>query len=87
MNVILISLGGSLIVPDYVDLGFLHEFKGVLRKHYEKYRFVVVCGGGAIARKYIGMLKNEGKSEKELSLTGIMATRMNARFLMHLFGK
>ena len=84
---IVISLGGSLIIPEKINYQFLNKFKDVLRKHYKTYKFVLVCGGGTIARKYISVLKKENKSKKELSLAGIRPTRMNARFMMQFFGK
>ncbi len=40
-----ISLGGSRIVRDDVDEGFLLGFKRLLDSHRDK-RFVVVTGGG-----------------------------------------
>jgi len=87
MKIMVISLGGSLIVPDKIDYKFLENFKHTLRKHYRKYKFVVVCGGGTIARKYISILRVDKQSEKQLSLAGILATRMNARIMMQFFGK
>ncbi len=87
MKKIVISLGGSLIVPDKIDFKFLDKFKKTLRKHYSTYKFIVVCGGGSIARKYIEALKKEGKSERELSQAGIRVTRMNSLFLIQFFGK
>lgn len=87
MKVIVMSLGGSLIVPDKINSAFLEKFKKELEKNYKKSKFVVVCGGGSIARKYINALRKEGKSEIELAAAGIAATRMNARFLMQFFGK
>ncbi len=87
MKIMVISLGGSLIVPEKMDYKFLEDFKHTLRKHYGNYKFVVVCGGGTIARKYISILKADNQSEKHLSLAGIMATRMNARLMMQFFGK
>lgn len=84
---IVISLGGSLIIPEKIDFSFLEKFKKTLRKYYRTCKFVVICGGGTIARKYIYVLEKEGRSKKELSLAGIRATRMNARFMMQLFGK
>ena len=85
-KVIVISLGGSLIVPKEIDYSFLKNFKKTMQKNYRKYRFVVVCGGGSIAREYISILKAQGKSIKEQALAGIRATRMNASFLIQLFG-
>ena len=87
MKTVVISLGGSVILPDKPDLKFIDNFKKIVRKHYKKYRFVVVCGGGSIARRYINSLEREGKSEKELALAGIRVTRMNAQLLMQIFGK
>lgn len=87
MKKIVISLGGSLIVPDKIDFKFLENLKKTLRKHYSTHKFIVVCGGGSIARKYIEALKKEGKSKYELSQAGIRVTRMNAIFLMQFFGK
>ena len=86
-KVIVISLGGSLIVPEKQDPKFLDKFKHMLRKFYKTYKFVIVCGGGTIARRYIETLKIEHKSKYELSQAGIRATRMNAEFMMQLFGK
>ncbi|MEK6844134.1 MAG: UMP kinase [Nanoarchaeota archaeon] len=84
---IVMSLGGSLIVPEKQDPEFLDKFKHILRKFYKTHRFAIVCGGGTIARRYIETLKVEHKSKYELSQAGIRATRMNAEFMMQLFGK
>ncbi len=84
---IVISLGGSLIVPDNIDIAFLKKFRKIINKHKKKYRFVIVTGGGSIARKYINALKKDKKSRYFQSLVGISATRMNARFLTYLFGE
>ena len=87
MKKIVISLGGSLIVPDKVDFEFLDKFKDILRKYYRTHKFVIICGGGSIARKYIEALKKEWKSKRQLSEAGIRATRMNALFMIQFFGK
>ena len=86
-KVIVLSLGGSLIIPDKVDIDFLEKFKKVINKHRAGYKFVVVTGGGSVARKYISALKLAGKSEYLQSMAGIGTTRMNARFLTYIFGK
>ena len=86
-EIIVLSLGGSLIIPKEIDYKFLKSFRKVLKKNYKNYKFVIVCGGGFIARQYINALKKQGKNEKELSLAGIRGTRMNALFVMQFFGK
>jgi len=85
-KVIVLSLGGSLIIPDEIDNKYLKEFKKVILKNTKKYKFIVACGGGSIARKYISALKKLGMNERFQSFSGIGATRMNARFMNYFFG-
>jgi uridylate kinase len=84
-KVIVLSLGGSLIIPKNVDTKFLQEFKKTILKNTNHYKFIIVCGGGSIARKYISALREVGISEKLQGLSGISATRMNARFMNYFF--
>ena len=84
-QVIVLSLGGSLIIPDKVNTKFLKEFKKVILKNSKKYKFIIVCGGGSIARKYISSLRETKIKEHLQSLSGISATRMNARFMNYFF--
>lgn len=81
-----ISLGGSRIVPDDLDLNFVQDFRRLILKHSKKYKFVVVCGGGSVARKYINALHKDGKSDYLQSLAGISVTRLNARVMSYFFG-
>jgi len=84
---VVISLGGSLIVPDEIDTDFLLKFKKVLDKHKRNWKFVIVCGGGSVARKYIKSLREIGRSDFLQSMAGISVTRLNARFMTYFFGK
>jgi len=84
-EVIVLSLGGSLIVPENIDIGFLKKFREVIKKNTKKYKFVIVCGGGTVARKYIQALKQDNKNEYLQSLVGISVTRLNARFMSYIF--
>jgi len=65
-EVVVLSLGGSLIIPNNVDITFLRKFKKVILRNIKKYKFIVVCGGGSIARKYISALRGEGLNKKLL---------------------
>jgi uridylate kinase len=84
-EVIVLSLGGSLIIPEEVNLSYLNEFKKAILKNIKKHKFVIVCGGGSVARKYISALRKIGTTEKLQSFSGISATRMNARFMNYFF--
>ncbi|MCK4553329.1 UMP kinase [Candidatus Pacearchaeota archaeon] len=84
-RVIVLSLGGSLIIPDKVNLKFLKEFKKVISKNTKKYKFIIVCGGGSIARKYISALQD--KPYQTQSTAGIAATRTNAKFMSCFFSQ
>jgi uridylate kinase len=83
---VIISLGGSLIVPDDVDTAFLDAFRSLLLKHREK-RFVIVAGGGKAARRYQAAAGKLGRpSHRELDWIGIRATMLNAELVRVMFG-
>ena len=84
-KVIVLSLGGSLIIPDNINVDYLKKFKKTVLKNTEKYKFIIVCGGGNIARKYISALSEVGMNDLFQSFAGISATRMNARFMSYFF--
>ena len=81
-----ISLGGSQIIPNDIGYDYLKKFKEVILKNKNKYNFVIVSGGGSLARKYINAVRKERKDKKLESLAGITATRANARFVSYFFG-
>lgn len=88
---IIISLGGSLIVPhDGIDTDFLSKFNRFLRHQLAttKRQFFLVVGGGATARHY----RDAGRAVigGELALDdedwlGIHATRLNAHLIRTIF--
>ncbi|MFH1308278.1 MAG: UMP kinase [archaeon] len=84
-RIIVISLGGSMIIPDEVNSNFLEKFKKIINKNTKNYKFILVTGGGSLARKYISALKNN--SYKIQSTAGIAATRANAKFVSVYFNQ
>jgi len=82
-----LSLGGSLIIPDKVDVVFLKKFKKFILQNTKTHKFVIVCGGGSLARKYIAALKSAGSSVHLQGLAGIASTRTNARFMSYFFNR
>src|SRR3989344_8379040 len=85
-EIVVLSLGGSLIVPEKIDSAWLDKFKILIIKLIKTYKFVIVCGGGFVAREYITILDNENKSKKQQSLAGMDVTRMNAKIMMQILG-
>lgn len=86
---IVISLGGSVIMPGIIQVAFLKKFKEFILKFLkEGTRFIVVAGGGKICRQYqaaarkVSQLTNEDKD-----WLGIQATRFNAQLLKTIFKK
>jgi len=84
----IISLGGSLIVPDEVDCGFLKKFRElILKKVRQGNKFVIICGGGGLNKKYNTAAKKIKKTTNdELDWIGIYTTIYNAQFIKVLFG-
>jgi uridylate kinase len=86
MKTIIISVGGSAIVPDKVDYKFLKALKKILLSL--KGKNIVICtGGGVTARKYMEPLKKEKINEYNQDLMGIESTRLNAYLLASFLGK
>ncbi len=87
---IVLSLGGSLIVPAQgIDRRFLAGFKRLLAAHVRRgRRFVVVCGGGSTCRVYQKAASRLTKASREqLDQIGIKATMLNAQLVSTVFGK
>ncbi len=84
---IIISLGGSLIVPNEIDSEFVSNFKRVIEVQIKKgKRFIIITGGGKTARKYIQAAEDVGGiDDEEKDWLGIHATRMNAHFIKTVF--
>ena len=85
----ILSLGGSLIVPEEIDYDFLKKFKKLILKEIKLgKRFIIVCGGGGLNRKYNQAAQKVRKmTSDELDWVGIYATRYNAQFIRVLFGE
>ncbi len=89
---IVISLGGSLVVPDgRINTKFLSAFNWFIRKKISENKnrqFFIVVGGGAIARHYRDAGREViGKelSSDDLDWLGIHATRLNAHLVRTIF--
>ena len=84
---IVMSLGGSLIVPDEIDVHFLKNFKNIIEHYIKKdFRFIIYSGGGKIARKYQKAASEiVNISNEDLDWLGIHATKLNAQLIKIIF--
>lgn len=86
---IVMSLGGSLIAPDKIDIKFLKNFKQVILSYINQgNRVVLICGGGNTSRNYQKAAKTiyPQVSISDLDWVGIAATKINAELVSAIFG-
>ncbi len=83
-----IALGGSIVFPDQIDVSFIKQFKKLVAELAgDSKRFVLVVGGGKLARMYQEAARKISKlSDKDKDWIGIHATRSNAQLLHAIFG-
>jgi uridylate kinase len=86
-EILVISLGGSIIVPDKVDTDFLMDFKKLILEYADKYQFVIATGGGNTARAYANSAKEieQGALKDDLDWRGIQSTILNAQLIKTIF--
>ena len=87
-DTVVMSVGGSLIVPDQVDTKFLTNFKKVVEKETTEYgrHFIIIAGGGRTARKYQDAARGVTKlTNEDLDWLGLHATRLNGHLLRTIF--
>jgi uridylate kinase len=84
---IVISLGGSLVVPDEIDVHFIRAFHKLLNSFLKRgQRFILIVGGGRLARRYQHAAKEIVRlSPDDLDWLGIHSTRLNAHLLRTIF--
>lgn len=89
-NTFILSVGGSLIVPEDVDSNFLKKFKVFIESEVKKgNRFIIITGGGKTARRYQTALRAVQKnlSQTDSDWMGIAATHVNAMLVSKVLGK
>jgi len=85
---IVMSVGGSLIVPDTIDTLFLCEFRNFIERQitYSGHRFVIIAGGGKTARTYQDAASCVVElNPEDIDWMGIHATRLNGHLLRTIF--
>jgi uridylate kinase len=85
MNSVVISLGGSIISKDRLNLELMEKFSKTIKSISTYDKFGIVVGGGMLARTYISDLKKYGVNDNILDEIGINATRINALAMSTFF--
>lgn len=85
---IIISLGGSLIVPEQIDTVFIKSFVDMIHEYVKKgFHFVIITGGGRASRNYTLASKEiSSPTNIDLDWIGIATTRLNAELIRVSFG-
>jgi uridylate kinase len=86
-EIVVISLGGSLIIPDKIDIEFLKDFRELILSQVKIGRkFVIITGGGKLCRRYQDASKRiSNVSSYDLDWIGIASLKLNAELLRVIF--
>ena len=85
---VVMSVGGSLIVPDAIDTHFLADFRNLIERQIalSGRHFIIIAGGGRTARRYQEAASAVTELDPEdLDWMGIHATRLNGHLLRTIF--
>jgi len=85
---VVMSVGGSLIVPDQIDTVFLTQVKNLIERQISAYgrRFIIIAGGGKTARRYQDAAAEVSDlNPEDLDWMGIHATRLNGHLIRTIF--
>jgi len=86
LDKVVVSIGGSVLVPGENDSAYIAELAKVIRDISKEVQLVIVCGGGKTARYYIRNGSELNGTTYDLDLMGIDLTRVNAKLLMIALG-
>jgi uridylate kinase len=85
---VVVSLGGSLVVPDGIDGQYIRAFRDVVLEYVAKgYEFILIVGGGKTARRYqeAALSIDSTLTDEDRDWIGIHSTRLNAHLLRTVF--
>ncbi len=85
---VILSVGGSLIVPNEIATDFLSSLKILIETEIAKNgrRFIIIAGGGKTARNYMDAARAVSElSSDDTDWIGLHATRLNGHLLRTIF--
>jgi len=84
MKSIVISIGGSIIFSDEINITYFEKLNQILKNLIKKYKIYIIVGGGKTSRTYINFGRKIGLKEETLDQFGIDITRINAKILTYI---
>jgi uridylate kinase len=86
---VVLSLGGSIIVPEKIDVEFLKKFREIILDFIKKgNKVAIVAGGGHTCRVYQNASKEIAEvSQEDLDWIGIKTTKLNAELVRAVFAE
>jgi len=81
-----VSLGGSIMFPGDGSVDLIGEVCGLLKKHSGSRQFMIVVGGGRVAREFISYARQLDGDESYLDEIGIHCSRLNAMLMLPRLG-
>lgn len=88
-NKFVISLGGSVIAPDKININLIKKFSSFIKKETKRgNKFIIIVGGGKVSREYQQALcEISNATFEERDWIGIKATYLNSLLLKAVFKK
>ncbi len=84
---IVIAMGGSLLIPESIDVGFIKKLKSMIQ-HFNQngYQIMLVVGGGKTCRYYQAAASEfDNVTDIDLDWIGIKTIRLNCELLLRSF--
>lgn len=81
MERVVVSIGGSVLIPEKDDAKYIKALADMLRDVSKEVEIMVVCGGGKVSRYYSKTGRELGGTTYQLDELGIGITRVNAKLL------
>jgi len=80
----IIKIGGSLLFTEKrtIDTEKIIQFSKILKNSKNPGNYIIICGGGLIAREYIDAVRSFEGSESLCDIFGIKISRINAKLII-----
>ncbi|MCD5389947.1 MAG: UMP kinase [Candidatus Pacebacteria bacterium] len=86
-NTIVIAMGGSLLIPDSIDISFLKQLKEMMKTLIDQnYQVALVIGGGKYCRHYQNAAREfNNVNDLDLDWIGIKTIHLNCELVIRSF--